>query len=131
MARKCLLSCIFACIFAGLVLPLAGCRREQVRRPSHDAVVALLQQEAAYLKKGGEDIHPSLGVMTWTIEGIDVMERPGDKDFPWAGSIRFRIHSQSRDADGAVTSDTFPKRFDYRYSTAIQKWIIDVPPTAP
>jgi hypothetical protein len=117
-------------IFAGLALSLAACGREPVRGPSHDTVVPLLQQEAAYLKKGGEDLDPSLGKVTWTVEGLDVSERPGDKDFPWAGSIRFRIHDESRDYDGNVTSNTRQKRFDYRYSTAVGKWLIDVPPTA-
>jgi hypothetical protein len=114
-------------IFAGVVLPLAGCGRAQVRGPGRDALLTQLQQEAADLKKGGEDIDPSLGVkVTWTVEAVDVTERPGDKDFPWAGSIRFRIRSASREPDGSVTSDAFVKRFDYRYSTAIKKWIIDV-----
>ncbi len=115
---------------AGLVLPvlaLAGCRGQKAQGLSHEAVVALLQQEAAYLKKGGEDLDPSLGKVTWTVEGIDVKERPGDKAFPWAGSIRFRIHQESRDYDGNVTSDTRQKRFDYRYSAAINQWLIDVP----
>ena len=124
MTSKRLLSCL--CL--GLALSVAGCRGKLVRGPSHETVVTLLQQEAAYLKKGGEDLDPSLGKVTWTVEGLDVTERPGDKDFPWAGSIRFRIHQASRDYDGNVTSETRQKRFDYRFSSVVGKWIIEVPP---
>jgi hypothetical protein len=117
-----------SCLCLGLVLTVAGCRSQLARGPNHETVVALLQQEAAYLKKGGEDLDPSLGKVTWTVEGLDVTERPGDKAFPWAGSIRFRIHQASRDYDGNVTSETRQKRFDYRFSSAVGKWIIEVPP---
>jgi hypothetical protein len=114
-------------IIAGVLL--AGCVKEQAQGPGREAVVALLQQEAADLKKGGEDLDPSVGVkVTWIIEGVDVTERPGDKDAPWSGTIRFRILSQSREVDGAMTTDEFRKRFEYRYSAVIKKWIIDVKP---
>ncbi len=120
---------LLSCLCGGLLLTAGACRNPIARGPSHETVVALLQQEADYLKKGGEDLPPSIGVkVTWTLEGLDVAERPGDKAFPWAGSIRFKIDSRSRDGDGNVTSDTFQKRFDYRFSSAIGKWIIDVPP---
>jgi hypothetical protein len=125
MTRRLLLSCLCAAV----ALSLAGCRRvKQLAGPGHEKLVAMLQEEAAYLKKGGEDIHPSLGKMTWTVEGVDVRDRPGDSAYPWAGTIRFRIHHESRDADGNVTSDTFDKRFEYKFASAIGKWIIDVPP---
>ncbi len=123
MTRRLLLSCLCA----ALALSLADCRRLKIGGPSQEKLLALLQEEAAYLKKGGEQIDPSLGKMTWTIEGIDVKERSGDKDYPWGGTIRFKIHHESRDADGNVTSDTFLKRFEYKYASAIDKWIIDVP----
>ena len=116
-------------IIAGVLL--AGCGKEQAKGPGREAVTALLQQEAADLKKGGEDLDPSLGVkVTWIVEGVDVTERPGDKDAPWSGAIRFRIRSQSREVDGRVTTDEFQKRFEYRYSTVIKKWIIDMKPSA-
>jgi hypothetical protein len=117
-------------VMAGLVWPLVDCSRPQPKGPSKDVLLAQLQQEAADLKKGGEDVNPSIGVkVTWTIEGVDMRERAGDKDFPWGGTIRFQIRSQSREPDGSVTSDAFLKRFDYRYSTALNRWIID--PQAP
>ncbi len=117
------------CLCAGLALSLGGCRRvKQLAGPSHEKLVAMLQEEAAYLKKGGEDLDPSLGKVTWTLEALDVKDRPGDPAYPWAGTIRFRIHQSSRDYDGNVTSETREKRFDYRFSSAVGKWIIDVPP---
>ena len=125
MKRRTLLWCGIACL--ALVLP--ACGRQKAKRASREVVLPLLQEEAAYLKKGGEDLPPSLRVKaTWTVEGIDLKEQPDDKDFPWTGAIRFRIRSDSRDVDGSVISDTFEKRFDYRYSAAIGKWIISVPP---
>ena len=118
-----------SCLCATLALSLGGCRRmKRLAGPGHEKLVAMLQEEAAYLKKGGEDLDPSLGKVTWTVEGLDVTERPGDKDFPWAGSIRFKIHQASRDYDGNVTSDTRQKRFEYKFSSVIGKWLIDVPP---
>jgi hypothetical protein len=124
MTRRLLLSCLCA----GLAVSLVGCRGKKAAGVSHEALVAQLQEEAAFFKKGGEDIHPSLGVkITWILQGLDVKERPGDKDFPWAGTIRFKIHSESRDADGNVTGDTFLKQFDYKYSSAMGKWIPDIP----
>ncbi len=126
--RRILLACGMAC----LMLPLSACGRHKASGPSREVVLPLLQEEAAYLKKGGEDLPPSLRVKaTWTVEGIDLTPHPDDKDFPWTGAIRFRIRSDSRDVDGSIVSDTFQKRFDYRYSTAIGKWIISVPPAKP
>ena len=124
MTRKLLLTCLCA----GLALSPLACRRGKAKGLGHEKLVALLQEEATYLKKGGEDIHPSLGKMTWTIEKVDVTEHPADEVFPWRGSIHFKIRHESRDYDGNVTTDTSQKRFDYKFASAIGKWIIDVPP---
>ncbi len=114
-------------VVAGLAWALVACSRPQPKGPSKDALLTQLQQEAADLKKGGEDVNPTIGVkVTWTIEGVEMKERPGDKDYPWGGMIRFQIRSQSREPDGSMTSDAFLKRFDYRYSTVLNKWIIDI-----
>jgi hypothetical protein len=116
---------IVACVL------LAGCGRQAAKGQSREAVTALLQQEAADLKKGGEDLDPAIGVrVTWIVEGIDVVERPGDKETPWTGAIRFRIRSENKEPDGTLTTDSFEKRFEYRYSAVIKRWIIDVKPGA-
>ena len=65
----------------------------------------------------------------WTIEGIDVTERPNDADRPWAGTIRFRIQSVMRDEQGVVTTDEFERRFDYVYTTSIHRWIFQLAPS--
>ena len=68
---------------------------------------------------------------TWAIAGIDVTERPNDPDRPWAGAIRFRIRSETKDTDGAVVMDEFDRRFDYVYTTSLQRWIFQLPPSPP
>jgi hypothetical protein len=93
-------------------------------------VTPLLQQEANGLKRDGEKLDPVLGVKaTWTIEKIDVTERPGDPDRPWAGTIRFKIRSETKDTDGAVVVDEFERRFDYVYTASLQKWVFQLAPS--
>jgi hypothetical protein len=93
-------------------------------------VTPLLQKEANDLKANGEKLDPVLGVKaTWAIAGIDVTETPSDPDRPWAGTIRFRIRSETKDTDGAVVVDEFDRRFDYVYSAALGKWIFQLPPS--
>jgi predicted small lipoprotein YifL len=115
---------------AAAIVGLAACGLRGPRAPGREAVTPLLQKEANDLKASGEKLDPVLGVKaTWTIAGIDVTERPDDADRPWAGVIRFRIRSETKDMDGAVVVDEFDKRFDYVYSAALQKWIFQLPPS--
>ena len=110
------------------LLGVAACGRIGLRGPSRETVTPLLQQEANDLKANGEKLDPVLGVKaTWTIKGIDVTERPNDKDRPWAGTIRFRIRSETRDMDRGPVIDEFDKQFDYVYSTTLEKWIFQLP----
>ncbi len=107
-----------------------GCGRRAPDVPGREVVTPLLQQEADTLKRGGEQLDPVLRVKaTWTIEGIDVTERPGDADRPWAGTIRFRIRSETKDERGEVTVDEFERRFDYLYATSLKGWIFQMPPS--
>jgi hypothetical protein len=61
------------------------------------------------------------------IEGIDVTERADDPDRPWAGTIRFKIRSETKDTDGKLEVDEFQKRFDYLYTTSVNRWIFQMP----
>lgn len=100
--------------------------------PKREAVLPLLQREAESLKADGEKVNPDLGVKsTWTIEAVEVSPRPNDESQPWAGTIRFKIESQMREVDGSVLRQEFGKRFDYVYSTTLDKWIIQYTPPAP
>ena len=109
---------------------LGGCGRKGPKAPGREVVTPLLQQEATALKTDGEKLDPVLGVKaTWAIAGIDVTERPNDPDRPWAGTIRFRIRSETKDTDGAVVVDEFDRRFDYVYTTSLQRWIFQLPPS--
>ena len=93
-------------ILAAALAALAACGRKGPDAPARDVLTALLQKEADGLKAGGEKLDPVLGVKaTWRIAGIDVTERPGDADRPWAGTIRFKIRSETKDMDGAVVVD--------------------------
>jgi len=117
-------------ILAAALAVVAGCGRKGPDAPARDALLALLQKEADGLKASGEKLDPVLGVKaTWTIDGIDVTERKGDADRPWAGAIRFRIRSETKDTDGAVVVDEFERRFDYLYTTSIRKWVFQLAPT--
>ena len=115
---------------AMLVLSLSspGCGPKAPERPAREAVTASLQQEANTLKADGEKLDPVLRVKaTWTIEGLDVSERPNDADHPWAGTIRFKIRSETKDTDNKVEVDEFEKRFDYVYATSVSRWIFQMP----
>jgi len=115
---------------AATLLALPGCGRKGPAGPGREVVTPLLRQEAETLKRGGEKLDPVLLVKaTWTIEGIDVTERPGDADRPWAGTIRFRIRSEMKDVDGTATVDEFERRFDYVYMASLQRWVFQLSPS--
>ena len=117
-------------IFAAILAAVAACGRKGPERPAREAVTPLLQREAEDLKLSGEKLDPVLRVKaTWTIAGIDVTERPGDADRPWAGTIRFRIRGETRDTGGVVV-DEFERRFDYVYMASVNKWIFQLAPSA-
>jgi len=109
---------------------LGGCGRKGPKAPGREVVTPLLQQEAAVLKQDGEKFEPALLVKAkWAIEGVDVTERPNDPDRPWAGTIRFKIRSETRDEQGAVVAKEFERRFDYVWSSSLDRWIFQLPPS--
>ena len=117
-------------VLAATLLGLAACGLRGPKAPGREVVTPLLQQEANDLKASGEKLDPVLGVKaTWAIAGIDVTERPHDPDRPWAGTIRFKIRSETKDTDGAVVVDEFDRQFDYLYTSSLQRWIFQLPPS--
>jgi hypothetical protein len=111
-----------------MAVAAAGCGVGKPKGPTREAVTAALQAEADTLKRDGEKLDPVLRVKaTWTVEGIDVTERPNDPDKPWAGTIRFKIRSETADTDGKVVTDEFQKRFDYLYTMSLNRWIFQMP----
>jgi hypothetical protein len=117
-------------VLAAVLFGLAACRPKAPEAPGREVVTPLLQHEADGLKAENEKLDPILRVKaTWAIEGIDVAPRPNDPDRPWAGTIRFRIQSVMRDEQGVVTTDEFHRRFDYVFSTALGRWIFQLPPS--
>ena len=117
-------------ILAATLAGLAACGPRGPKAPGREVVTPLLQQEATSLKAGGEKLDPVLGVKaTWAIAGIDVTERANDPDRPWAGTIRFRIRSETKDTDGAVVVDEFDRSFDYIYTASLQRWIFQLSPS--
>ena len=98
-----------------------------------EELLSQLKQEAQGLKRDGEKVNPALGVAsTWNIESVDVREQPGNDSQPWAGTIRFRIESRMKEVDGSLVGQQFEKRFDYVYSSVLNRWIIQyVPPSPP
>jgi len=108
----------------------AGCARRGADVAGREVVTPLLQQEADALKRDGEKLDPILRVKaTWTIAGVDVAERPGDTEKPWAGTIRFKIRSETMDVDGSVAVDEFDRRFDYVYMASLQRWVFQLAPS--
>jgi len=117
-------------LLAATLAGLAACGRKGPEGPRREVVTALLQQEADTLKRDGEKLDPILRVRaTWTVEGIDVTERPNDPDRPWNGSIRFKIRSEMRDEQGVVTADEFERHFDYVYTASLNRWIFQLQPS--
>jgi hypothetical protein len=117
-------------ILAAALAGAAACRPKPPDLPGREVVTPLLQKEAESLKADGEKLDPILRVKaTWTIEGLDIAERPNDPDRPWAGTIRFRIQSVMRDEQGVVTTDVIERRFDYVFSATLGRWIFQLPPS--
>lgn len=115
-------------VLAAALLPSPGCGPKPPERPKREAVAPLLQREAEAMKREGEKIDPVLRVTaTWTIEGVDLTERPNDPDYPWAGTIRFKIRSQTGGPE--VPVDEFSRRFDYVYSASLQRWTFQPGPS--
>ena len=123
--------------FRGAALLLAatlvfGCNLGKLSAPSRDEVMALLQGEAADMKKGGEQMDPKLRVkVVWNVDGIDLVEQDDPKR-PWKGTVRFKIVSTMHDADGSETNDVIRKNFTYVYDTDTKKMLFvssSTPPT--
>lgn len=95
-------------------------------------VTPLLQQEANSLKQDGEKPDEKLGVKaTWNVESVEVREQKDNESNPWAGTVKFRITSEMREVDGTPVTQTFDKRFEYLWSTAMNRWIIQYTPPSP
>jgi predicted small lipoprotein YifL len=117
-------------ILASALAGVVACGRKGPEAPGREAVTSLLQQEADTLKRDGEKLDPVLRVKaTWTIEGVDVTERPNDPERPWAGAIGFKIRSEMRDEQGVATVDEFDRRFDYVYNAGLKRWIFQLAPS--
>jgi hypothetical protein len=100
-----------------------ACGEKAPDRPAREVVLPLLQKEAASMKADGERVNPAFGVQsTWNVESVEVQEQAGNKAQPWRGTIRFRIESKMRDADGTETNDRLDKRFEYSYDMVTGKW---------
>src|SRR5262245_44809345 len=92
--------------------------------PKKETILPLLQKEAESLKASGEKVDPALGVQsTWTIESVDVREQPKDESNPWAGTVKFKILTRTKDFDGSTANDETRKQFEYVWSATLEKWV--------
>jgi len=115
---------------AAALLGLAACGRLGSKAPGRDVVTPLLQQEAAVIKQDGERFDPALRMKaTWTIQSVDVAERPNDPERPWAGTIRCKVRSEMRDEQGAVVAKESERRFDYLWQSGLNRWILQLSPS--
>jgi hypothetical protein len=125
-APRCLGVVVVVSLVAGLACSL------KPKGPSREMVLPLLQQEAQSLKVDGEKANPELGVKaTWTIKSVEAREQASNESQPWAGTIQFNITSEMREVDGTPLVQKFDKRFEYVWSTAMNRWIIQYTPPAP
>jgi hypothetical protein len=110
-----------------------GCSAIKSDKPSREAALEGLKQEAQSLKTDGEKVDPSLDMKaTWNIEGVDVREQPNDESRPWAGTIRFRIDTTMRDiVEHRNVTQSIQKKFDYVYDVGMKRWIIQYTPPTP
>jgi hypothetical protein len=107
---------------AAAVVPLS-CNRAEKKAADKAAATALLQNEAAAMKRDGEKLDPSLGVKaTWTIHSVQVQEQPGNDARPFTGVVVFRINSRVDEPMGPVESN-FEKTFRYAYDAKMGKWL--------
>jgi len=88
-----------------------------------DQLLASLRLEAQSLKANGEKVDPKLPIhSTWTLVDAQVKEQKDNIVFPYKGTVRFKIQTQTKDVDGSVATDSFEKSFDYMYDPKLQKW---------
>jgi len=116
-------------LFAPLALALAlpGCLGSATKGPGREALQAELQKEAEAIRHQNEGQDASLGVTaTWNVASVEVTE-PAAKDAPWKGTIRFQIHSETRDGS-KVQVDEIEKTFHYVYNGTINKWVFEYKP---
>jgi hypothetical protein len=115
-----------AVVVTAALLAGAACGAGGPKAPTRDEVLALLRQEAASMKRDGEKVDPSLGVTaTWKIVSVDVAERPGDKEKPGSGTVKFEIEARTRDA-GESHVDRIDKTFSYVFDATSRKWGVSV-----
>ena len=111
-------------VLAALAFVLCACSAGGPSKSDREAATASLQNEAAALKRDGEKMPPSLGVKaTWTITAVDIQDQPGNKAQPFAGTIKFRINSQTREPTGIVESN-FERSFKYVYDAGVRQWLL-------
>ncbi len=121
-------SCAWRALALGLIVALGwmapACGRGKPKAPSRAEVTDLLSKEAAVTKAGGEDLNPAMRVKaTWMLTGIEVREQSKNKDYPWAGTIRFRVRSEARDVESVSVKES-DRRYEYLWSRVLQRWIL-------
>jgi hypothetical protein len=118
--------------FLVVVALIAACSKK-AEGPKREAVLPLLQKEAEQLKADGEKMSsPELGVKsTWTVEAVDVREQPNDETNPWAGTVKVKIVTATKDYDGSQQFDQSERRFEYVWSAALGRWVTKYVPATP
>ncbi len=108
-------------VVCGVALALGACTKAEPKLSAADVKPAL-QQEATKLKADGEKMPDVVGVRaTWTIVSVDVTEQPGNDTKPFKGVVKFKIESSAQGLSGQAPQ-VFEKKFDYVYTTTLNKW---------
>jgi hypothetical protein len=105
-----------------LALALGACTKPVPKLGVADVKPAL-DAEAKKMKADGEKMPDGLGVRTtWTVVSVDVVEQPGNETKPFKGVVKFKIESSAQGLSGQAPQ-VFEKKFDYVYSTTLNKWL--------
>jgi hypothetical protein len=111
-----------AFLLVAAVLGLS-CSSKQKEAETREKLLGDLRAEAQSLKVNGEKVDPMLPVKSiWTLVDAQIKDQPDNIVFPYKGTVRFKIQTQTRDVDGSVATDAFEKSFDYMYDPKLKKW---------
>lgn len=115
--------CRFVIVLVLGALVSSACSETSKSAPPREELEALLNQEATNMKQEAEaEVNPALGVtVTWTVEGVELREQPGNEAEPWLGTIHFTIESKTPELDGTAT-ERFERTYDYAWDLESETW---------
>ena len=91
--------------------------------PAADVEGLLKQRADTEAREAMADVNPKLGVkVTWTVQSVQVRPQPGNEAQPYAGTIHFRVVSETPELDGVAT-ERFEKSYEYAWDSQTSTWV--------